>query len=379
MTDELAEIFGDFGDLLSGLVFEADADLSFTRVGGRVPHIARDPAADLIGRSLLEIGEFMTDLQARHVFVRAVRRREKVTGLRYHVADGDGRPGTYEFSARPLFRDGGFAGYRGLIRDVTASTADEADLIAACEDAEVANRAKSEFLTGISHELRTPLNAIIGFSEIIRQETFGPLGDARYREYIGDILASGRSLLSLINEMLDISRLETQSVTLQEDEVNIAATVGTCLKEFEPRFKERGITLHISVNPHLPRIWADGQAVRQMVSHLLSNAQKFADPGGRVAVSAGCEETGDLILSVADTGIGIPKDRLDKVLIPFVQNDEGFVRGHGGMGLGLAITKALMDLHGGQIDIDSTAGVGTRVDLVFPGERLIEFPDQDVG
>lgn len=374
MADDVTAIYADFGELLSGFMFEVDSDLVFTRAAGPVPHGMAGSAAEMIGRSLYEVGEYMTDLQARHVLARKLRRGEAMAELRYHAASPDGVPGSYELGLTPMTAGAAFSGYRGIIRDVTAAERTEVDLIAARQNAELANQAKADFLTNISHELRTPLNAIIGFSEVIQREMFGPLGDHRYREYIADVLESGRHLLNVINDMLDISRLETHQKPLFEDEVDVAEVVTSCLDVIDAHRWDGEISLEKAIPEALPPLWADSHALRQMIMHVLSNAWKFTPAGGAVTVSAGRDDAGGLTVSVADTGVGIAKEHRDHVLVPFGQSERGFARRHAGTGLGLPITKALMDLHDGELRLDSTLGTGTRVDLVFPRARVLDRP-----
>lgn len=259
----------------------------------------------------------------------------------------------------------------GSIGDVTDAKLAEAGLIAAKQTAELANRAKSEFLANMSHELRTPLNAIIGFSEIMQQELFGSVGNPRYREYVDNIAVSGRHLLSLINDVLDMSKLEAGQVQLDDDVLDPAQLIDTCVMMVRARAEARDIRVINQVRPAAVSLRADRRALQQVVLNLLSNAVKFNAEHGSITISLDRTAEGGLALHVADTGIGIPRHALARVMEPFQQADMRLAREHEGTGLGLSISNALMRLHGGGLSIDSTEGTGTTVTATFPSERVI--------
>ena len=246
----------------------------------------------------------------------------------------------------------------------------EQDLREATRIAELANRAKTKFLANMSHELRTPLNAIIGFSEIMHNELFGPLGSARYTEYAKDINDSGAHLLSVIDDILDISKIEAGRYALEEQDMDLAEILHWSIEIVRPRTSEKEITVILDTDPHLPPVHADIRAMRQIMLNLLSNASKFTPHGGRITVAARLGAEGNLELSVSDTGIGIPADKLNDVLEPFGQVDDGTARQHGGTGLGLSITKALTELHHGRFWLESTLGEGTTATLSLPASCL---------
>ena len=247
----------------------------------------------------------------------------------------------------------------------------EVALLETKEAAELASRTKSEFLANMSHELRTPLNAIIGFSEIMQQQTFGPLGNEAYTGYIADIRDSGYHLLSLINDILDLSKIEAGRYELNEEELDVGIVVSRCVNLIKERIKEASLVLAIDVSKEPFALRADERAVKQMLLNLLSNAVKFTPAGGRVDVGAAVDADGALALSVGDTGIGIAKENLAKVMEPFGQADSSLARKYEGSGLGLPLTEKLIRLHGGELELESEPGRGTRVTLRFPPERTI--------
>jgi len=245
------------------------------------------------------------------------------------------------------------------------------------QQAQAANLAKSQFLANISHELRTPLNAILGFSEMMKDEILGPLGSAQYRGYAADIHDSGALLLSVINDLLDLSKIEAGKYELHEEDCDSGAILRGAMRLVAERADAAGIGLREEVAAELPRLHADRRLVKQILLNLLSNAIKFTPTGGRITVSAELDETGGLQLTVADTGIGIPLDQMERVLQPFAQVENIMTRSHSGTGLGLPLCKALADLHGARLLLTSELGVGTTVTVAFPRERTVQPSSQE--
>lgn len=259
--------------------------------------------------------------------------------------------------------DGGFV---LIASDITLLKEREAVLQAAKEQAEAANRAKTEFLTNMSHELRTPLTAIIGFSEIIATEAFGSVGQPKYREFADDILHSGRHLLDVINDMLDIAKLQSGTTELRLRRVPSRSIIDAAVRIVRKKAEQAGISLELVLpRDNLPMIQADHVRLRQVLLNLLSNAIKFTPAGGTVSIIAEHCESG-LAITVRDTGIGMAQEDIPRALQPFVQVDNSLARRHGGTGLGLPLSKLFVDLHGGQLDIHSEPGKGTSVSIVLP-------------
>ncbi|MFB3128150.1 MAG: sensor histidine kinase, partial [Lysobacteraceae bacterium] len=241
--------------------------------------------------------------------------------------------------------------------------------------AKTANHAKTEFLANMSHELRTPLNAIIGFSEIIEREIMGKAqNNPRYVDYARDIRQAGTHLLGVINDILDIAKIEAGQLDLREDVFQTGEVLDACVKMLADQANESGLQLLREGPDRLPSLWADEKKFKQIVIELLSNAIKFTPEGGKVTLSAEVVGDGSLKLTVSDTGIGIAAEDLDRVMTPFVQVDSENSRKYRGTGLGLPISKALAVLHGGSFTMNSELGDGTTVTVHFPAERIVRSP-----
>jgi two-component system, cell cycle sensor histidine kinase PleC len=237
--------------------------------------------------------------------------------------------------------------------------------------AEEANLAKSRFLATMSHELRTPLNAILGFSEVMKAELFGAHSAPCYKEYALDIHASGQHLLILINEILDLSRVEAGRYELKEESVSLAHAVEECRHLLGLRAKNRDILITEALDPTLPRLWADERAVRQVTLNLLSNAIKFTPQGGTISIKVGWTGAGGQYLSIRDTGPGIPEDEIPIVLSSFGRGSLAQKNAEEGSGLGLPIVKGLVELHGGEFHLRSKVRDGTEAIVIFPPERVM--------
>ena len=259
--------------------------------------------------------------------------------------------------------------YTLTFRDITKRRRAEEERDVALQEAIAANTAKTQFLANMSHELRTPLNAIIGFSEIMGQQMFGPLGSEQYVGYAGDIEGSGRHLLSIVNDILDVSRIETGDFVLNEDEIDVGDLLHAVhrLAVGWPATKERNVV--IDIEDSLPELWADERLFKQVVLNLLSNAVKFSAPGSTVTLTATLNTDNCIVVSVRDEGIGIPEECLPKLTEAFYQVDATLERQFEGSGLGLTLVHKHMELHGGQLSFESEIGTGTTATLSFPAER----------
>lgn len=249
----------------------------------------------------------------------------------------------------------------------------EADeqLLLAKQKAEMADRAKTDFLANMSHELRTPLNSILGFSESIQHQVFGPLEHEKYSEYIDNIHVSAQHLLDLINDILDVSKIEERKLTLKEESLDVAVMVDTCCRLIKPHAKKENINLEKRFPVDLPTIFADERAIKQILLNLLSNAVKFTSSNGSVAIGAKVATTGEFIITVSDTGIGMDEKSIETAMLPFGQVDNSISRKCEGTGLGLPLSKGLVEAHGGTLEIESEVNCGTTVKVTFPAERTL--------
>ena len=259
-----------------------------------------------------------------------------------------------------------------VVRDMTEREKQTVDLREARDAAEQADRAKSDFLAHISHELRTPLNAIIGFSEMYTSKIFGALGDKRYDEYAVHIHDSGKHLLALINDILDLSRAEAQRFELFEDDIAVGAVVEASVEMVRGEVREAGLDLEVEIPADLPRLRVDERRLRQVMINLLGNAVKFTPRDGRIVVRAELDGDDRIRIVVRDTGIGMHQDDVEKAFVPFKQIDTTLTRRYLGAGIGPSLTRRLVEAHGAEISIMSRPNKGTTVTVVFPPERTVQ-------
>ncbi len=299
--------------------------------------------------------------------LRAVPLPQQTLTATYRVKHGDGHYVWIEVTTRGIYdaQTGEFRNLISVSRDVTERMKHELEIRAAQERAESANKAKSRFLANMSHELRTPLNAVIGFTDLMRQRTFGPLGNERYEEYATLIYDSGQLLLDLISDMLDMAKIEAGKLELNFERVDVNGTVEDCARMLRDRAENNGLEFTCSLPEEPIFLVADKRAVKQVLLNLLTNAIKFTPAGGHVGVSVRYGD-GQTTITVRDTGIGIPSTDLPRLGNPFEQVNCDPMLAKAGSGLGLALVRALMEKHNGSLSIDSEEGVGTTVQVVFP-------------
>ena len=370
----------DFGDASSDWFWEMDEQLRFSYFSDRFGEITGVSQDALLGKTRQETGipgveievwrQHLADLAACRPFRDFVHPRVRSDGQTVYLS----------INGKPIFDEHGtFKGFRGTGRDVTERKLREEALVVAKRQAEVANRAKTEFLANMSHELRTPLNAVIGFAEIMKEGRMGPIGNPRYLEYVSDIHESGRHLLHLINDVLDLSKIEAGTAKLKEDNLDVEKTIDTCLRLIAQRAEagQLDITREFPGQPMSP-LFADPQALKQILVHLLSNAVKFTPAGGRVNILAQSSPEDGHIIQISDTGIGIEPENIPRALARFQQVEGQLDRTYEGSGLGLSLAKSLTELHGGALELRSQVGVGTTVTIRFPAERVVTT-DQTAG
>jgi|GEM_PF-5007071 len=342
---------------------------------GAMRMLRADDLSQLIGWNLFEIVEPEFREMARQR-TRRIQQNGIVPELaRMQAKRLDGSPMTIRVQGRPILFDGRQV-VLSVFYDITEQDRIEAELGAARDAAETASKAKSEFLAHMSHELRTPLNSIIGFAELLDRQHLGKLGAPKYHEYVRDILDSGRHLLSLINAVLDWSRVEAGKLVLREEEVDLLALGRTCLRSLNEIAESRSIQLvdELDIGPEPPLLLADARMARQVILNLLSNALKFTQPGSKVSISIERDEQQNLVLIVRDNGIGIDPSDLARVFEPFVQADGSHKRRFEGTGLGLPLSRRLMEAHGGSLTLESLSGQGTVARMSFPAARVIDMP-----
>jgi PAS domain S-box-containing protein len=366
----MQERLNDVIRLASDWVWETDPNLNMTFLSDRVAKIMGYYPVELLGKP------FQGLAVNRRSTTTMLKRFETLTPFRDHVYEAINKEGHLKLlliSAVPIFDvdTGAHLGFRGTANDITELTERERNLLAAKEAAEQANRAKTQFLTHMSHELRTPLNSIIGFSEMMRLETHGPLGASEYDSYAEDIHESANQLLSVINDILGLTSIEAGTLVLQESEATLEMIVQPILASFRAKAAMAEINLVSDIGSNLPNLMIDQRVTRQILSNLLSNAIKFTPPGGRVDLHAAMQADGCITVTVADTGIGINAETLQHIFMPFFQAEAGTTRKFEGTGLGLALSKRLAELLGGTLSISSKRDLGTTVSLTLPASRIV--------
>ncbi len=375
LTEDLRQSeqrFKDITDIASDWVWETDANDRYVHLSERFTTVNGTRAADLIGMRRGDLLRRFVAPEEVEPHLETVRQRKPFTEVTYGIELPDGQRRWFSVSGRPVLdADGGFHGYRGSGRDVTAAKRAEAELIEARDAAQAADEAKSAFLTHMSHELRTPLHAILGFSDTIRRELFGPVGHGEYADYADEIHASGRHLLSMVNDLLDLSKVKDGHWPVRDEDVDLAALIESLVRMVSAIAVQDGIIVRAARSTGLPRLRADGRLLKQAVLNLLSNAIKYSDAGGTVLLTAAVDAGGDCVLRVSDRGIGMPADQVPRLLQPFEQGESLLARTRDGTGLGLPLAKSFVEMMGGNLKVNSKLGAGTTVEIRFPAHRLI--------
>jgi PAS domain S-box-containing protein len=358
----------DLSRLLAGWLWETDRDQRLTHVGRRILDVLQYHPSEFVGRPVAEL--FGSDIPL--ATASAGGRTRPFGDHETTITARDGAERVLALAAVPVFTDqsGRFNGYRGVARDVTETKAQERALQQAKAEAERANRAKSEFLATMSHEFRTPLNAVIGFADVMHGEHFGPLGHAKYRDYAADIVASARHLAQMIDDVLDMAKIEAGRLELHEECARPGDLMDRAVRMVKPRAEEAGQVLGVSYPDERVEVRVDGPKFVQILINLLMNAVKFTEAGGRIELSAGLTQSRALAFTVIDTGIGMSAADEAIALEPFGQVNAASSAGRQGSGLGLSIVKALVELHGGALAIDSAPGVGTTIKVTVPADRV---------
>jgi signal transduction histidine kinase len=366
------ERLADFIVLASDWFCELDRDMQVAFASANFPVSETGSAAVLMGahwRDVFEAAKFVSErgTDGSGLFA-ALESRTEFRGQRIRQSLADGTNRTWSLAGKPLHDGDEFAGFRISANDVTNFIETQSRLSQARDEAERANRAKSTFLANMGHELRTPLNAILGFSELIEDQMFGEIGNPKYVGYAQDIGFAGHHLLDIINGLLDHARIESGNLELREQPFDLAETIRSMELMCRGAALKNNTKLTMSLSPDLPLIMGDELRIRQSLINIVSNAIKFS-PDASVEVCAACDD--GIVIAVRDTGIGMTDDELTCALEPFGQVDNGLNRRFEGTGLGLPLTKGLIRLHDGELDIQSSPGKGTVVTIRLPASRIV--------
>jgi PAS domain S-box-containing protein len=357
-------------------IFRTTPEGHYLAVNQALADIYGYPTPEVLISGLTDIGaQLYVDSKRRSEFRTLMQANDVVTNFVSEIYHRSGRRIWISENARAV-RDwsGTLLCYEGTVEDVTEKFEQERTLRAALRQAEIANKMKAAFLAAMSHELKTPLNAVLGFSEIIRDEVLGPIGHEAYREYAGDIHTSGARLLAVINDVLDVSRLEGGLLTIEARSENVLDVAESAIK------LARGLTqdkrsIEIDVPAGVPLLYVDPRRLAQALGNLMANALKFTPEAGKVRFIARQQADGGVHLMVEDSGIGMAQETIAAALEPFRQLDGSLARRFEGAGLGLSISKALAELHGGHLSVRSAVGEGTTVTIALPGARVGQYPD----
>lgn len=367
------ERFKEFASTASDWLWEADEK-------GRIVWESASKKQGYRGRKFIEIQgmtrqELAGDVMKKKdwaAYQKALDKHEEIKDFHYKYPGENGQIYHALINGIPLYDDeGNYKGHRGSASDITKRTKAEHELKKARDEAEKANKSKSDFLANMSHDLRTPLTAIIGFSDIMRHQTFGKLGHPKYEEYVRDIHNSGTLLIGLINDILDLSKIEAGKYELTNEPLQIDELIGLSFRQLELMAESSHQSLKMEISSTLPHLKGDKRAIIQILNNLISNAIKYSPKQGTIAVNATTNENNGIEISVEDSGIGMSEQDLECATDAFEQTDRLHPRKHEGTGLGLFLCHSFMKLLGGKLKIESKVNVGTKVTLTFPASRTI--------
>lgn len=372
------ERFRDFASVAADWYWEQDANLKFTDISKDNKSVAGMSRLFFIGKTRWETNLIEVSDADKRAHISQIEARLPFSDFHCARRGPDNKIMYMSINGKPTFDEtGAFSGYRGAGRDITEIVEAQKSVMEERDRAETANRSKTDFLANMSHELRTPLNSIIGYSQMIKGEFVGKISNPKYLEYANDIYTSGQHLLLVIGDILDISKVEAGEVAIEETEVEIRDTVDAAVMIVELLGKSKGQQIDVNIPTGISNLWVDDRLVRQILINLLSNAIKFTPEGGRVEITAVHESESSLSICVRDTGIGIAVEDFETAFEPFGQIRIAPELTHEGTGLGLSLSKRLMELHGGSIAIDSVLGEGTTVTVTFPQERILTWKGRD--
>ncbi len=362
--------FRDMADVASDFFWERDPEGFYTHVSEHFSEVTGLQPSDVLDKSTIGLAVAHEAVEDEAELAQSFQQRRAFRDLVISMAMPSGETRWWRISGKPIIEEttGDFRGFRGTARDITAAKLAQDELRLAKEAAETANRTKSEFLGTMSHELRTPLNAVIGFSEIITKEMFGAVGNPLYKDYAGDILASGQHLLSIINEILDFAKAEAGKLALNPENVDQHSLLTSVCRLMQPQADEAELAIEIKAGESSDTVWGDERRLRQILLNLLSNAIKFTPAGGRIVLST-ARYPNEVRIVVRDTGIGMSQEDLARVTEPFYQAESGHSRRHQGTGLGLAVCDRLIRLHGGKLELTSRIGHGTTATIILPAHQ----------
>lgn len=360
--------FRELTEMASDWVWETDANFRYLFFS-REPESIGLEVKSVIGMTREELAAEPTDSPKWEAHRTLLRERKPFRNFQYKTISGANRELMVIVSGNPIFGDDGeFAGYRGTGTDITDRVAAEAARDHALHEAQLANQHKSHFLAAMSHELRTPLNAIVGFSEVITREQFGQLSIPKYHDYAKDIHESAIHLLSLINDLLDLSSVEAGRVVLQKEPVHFHSLFGECGRLVTGTSRSQSVVFRNTVDETLPSFNVDRRAIKQVILNLLSNAAKAMPQGGEIEVGVVPDDSAFRFF-VRDTGVGMEKDKIAQLDRPWMSHNMNPFRADSGWGMGLAISRSLVELHSGKMVIESEPGAGTMVTVILPRQE----------